>query len=80
MHILVGGYFKDLSSVPSKVDERGSWAFPAWPQGCYYDLKISAPGYGQDAAYLMQDQTGTNRLALPRFLLKRANLRLAGIV
>ncbi len=67
---------------PMPVDARGSFTIPALPQGREYDISddITAKGYGTGYKYVPEKDTHTNRYEFPTFVLKRANLILAGKV
>jgi len=67
---------------PMPVDARGVFTIPALPQGrqyCIFD-DITAKGYGTGYKYVPEKDTYTNRYVFPTFVLKRANLILAGKV
>jgi protocatechuate 3,4-dioxygenase beta subunit len=63
------------------VDARGAFSFPALPQGRqYYGSDITAKGFGTGYGYVAEKDSHTNRYEFPTFVLKRANLKLAGKV
>jgi protocatechuate 3,4-dioxygenase beta subunit len=67
---------------PMRVDARGAFAIPALPQGRPYGVPadINAKGFGTGYGYVPEKDTHTNRYEFPTFVLKRANLILAGKV
>jgi protocatechuate 3,4-dioxygenase beta subunit len=67
---------------PMPVDARGAFFIPALPQGRQYGISdgITAKGYGTGYKYVPEKETHTNRYEFPTFVLKRANLMLAGKV
>jgi len=67
---------------PMQVDARGTFSIPALPQGRRYSISdsITAKGYGTGYKYVPEKDTHTNRYEFPTFVLKRANLILAGKV
>jgi hypothetical protein len=67
---------------PMPVDAQGAFAIPALPQGRQYDISddITAKGYGTGYKYVPEKDSLTNRYAFPTFVLKSANLILAGKV
>ena len=62
------------------VDAQGAFAIGVLPQGQQYSLSVSAPGYGSATRRVQADEAQTNRLVLPPFTLKVANLKLEGQV
>jgi protocatechuate 3,4-dioxygenase beta subunit len=62
------------------VDAQGAFAIGVLPQGQQYSLSVSAPGYGSVTRRVQPDEAQTNRLLLPPFTLKVANLKLEGQV
>jgi protocatechuate 3,4-dioxygenase beta subunit len=67
---------------PMPVDAQGAFSIPALPQGRQYSISdgITAKGYGTGYKYVLEKDTHTNRFEFPTFVLKRANLILAGKV
>jgi protocatechuate 3,4-dioxygenase beta subunit len=66
---------------PMTVDARGAFSIPALPQGRRYTISdITAKGYGTGYKYIPEKDTHTNRYEISTFILKRANLILAGKV
>jgi protocatechuate 3,4-dioxygenase beta subunit len=65
---------------PMQVDARGAFAIPALPQGRDISGDITAKGYGTGYKYVPEKDSHTNRYEFPTFVLKRANLILAGKV
>ena len=66
---------------PMPVDARGAFSIPALPQGRRYTISdITAKGYGTGYKYVPEKDSHTNRYEFPTFVLKRANLILAGKV
>jgi protocatechuate 3,4-dioxygenase beta subunit len=67
---------------PMHVDARGAFSSPALPQGREYGIydAITAKGYGTGYGYVPEKDSHTNRYKFPTFILKRANLILAGKV
>lgn len=70
-----------LGAQAIKVNELGQFSIPVLPQGCEYRVwGITAKGYGSDNAWVKAKDTQTNRYEFPTFVLKRANLKIAGRV
>jgi protocatechuate 3,4-dioxygenase beta subunit len=71
-----------LFSVPKSatVDAQGAFSIGVLPQGQQYNFNVIAPGYGSSSQRVQADEAQTNRLVLPPFTLKVANLKLAGQV
>jgi hypothetical protein len=68
-----------LGGQPTKANELGQFSIPALPQGREYEIwYIAAKGYGSDMADVRVKDTQTNRYEFPTFVLKRANLQIAG--
>ena len=65
---------------PATVDAHGAFSVGVLPPGQQYSLSVTAPGYGFATQRVQPDETQTNRLLLPPFTLKVANLKLAGQV
>jgi protocatechuate 3,4-dioxygenase beta subunit len=67
---------------PMPVDARGTFSIPALPQGRNYGFfdAITAKGFGTGYKSVQEKDTHTNRYEFPTFVLKRANLILAGRV
>ena len=80
LSILAGGSFPKLSPRPTKVDARGSFTFPALPQGREYFQWTTAKGYGTAAGRLKAEDSKTNHYEFPAFVLERADRILAGRV
>ncbi len=74
-----GSTFNGLDQKPSQTDAEGRFEFRVLPQGLAYGVQVSADGYGLVSQEFKPDETKTNRLDLA-FMLKQANLRLAGRV
>lgn len=73
--------FHKLEAQRTKVGESGKFSIPALPQGRAYEIfYIEAKGYGSCNAVVQAKDTQTNRYELPTFVLKRANLKIAGRV
>jgi hypothetical protein len=75
--------FYNAKSHPQKVDVQGRFSIPALLQGLEYLFlpnNILAEGYGSISAHVDADSTHTNHYEFPPFVLKRANLVLAGQV
>ena len=70
-----------LEAQRIKVNELGQFSVSALPQGRAYDIwYIAAKGYGSGNAGVEAKDTRTNRYEFPAFVLKRANLKIAGRV
>jgi protocatechuate 3,4-dioxygenase beta subunit len=70
-----------LEAQRTKVNESGQFSVSALPQGLEYDIwYIAATGYGSGNARVEAKDTQTNRYEFPTFVLKRANLKIAGRV
>jgi protocatechuate 3,4-dioxygenase beta subunit len=70
-----------LEAQRTKVNESGKFSIPALPQGREYGIwHIEAKGYGSYNAAVEAKDTQTNRYEFPTFVLKRANLKIAGRV
>ena len=70
-----------IESQPIKTDETGSFSISALPQGrdyCIYGIK--AKGYGSTIAQVEAKDTQTNHYTFLPFMVKLANLKLAGWV
>ncbi len=67
---------------PMPVNARGAFSIPALPQGRNYGFfdTITAKGFGTGYKYVQEKDSHTNRYEFPTFVLKRANLILAGKV
>ncbi len=74
-----GATFPGLDQTPSRTDAQGRFEFRVLPQGLAYGVQVSADGYGFVSRELKPEETKTHRLDLA-FMLKQANLRLAGRV
>lgn len=73
--------FHKLEAQRAKVNELGQFSIPALPQGREYEIiDIAAKGYGSGGERLLAKDTQTNRYEFPTFVLKRANLKIAGRV
>lgn len=73
--------FHKLEAQRLKVNESGQFSIPALPQGRRYELlDIAAKGYGSGRARVEAKDTQTNRYEFPTFVLKRADLKIAGRV
>jgi protocatechuate 3,4-dioxygenase beta subunit len=78
---LAGGSYHRLEDQLTKVNELGQFSVSALPQGREYDIwHIAATGYGSGNARVEAKVTQTNRYEFPTFVLKRANLKIAGRV
>jgi protocatechuate 3,4-dioxygenase beta subunit len=78
---LAGGSYHRLEDQLTKVNELGQFSVSALPQGREYDIwHIAATGYGSGNARVEAKDTQTNRYEFPTFVLKRANLKIAGRV
>ncbi len=70
-----------LEAQRTKVNELGRFSVPALPQGRGYEIwYIAAKGYGSFTARVEPKDTRTNHYEFPTFVLKRANLKIAGRV
>jgi protocatechuate 3,4-dioxygenase beta subunit len=70
-----------LEGQRTKVNELGQFSIPALPQGGNYDIwYITAKGYGSYNAGVEAKDTQTSHYEFPTFVLKRANLKIAGKV
>ena len=70
-----------FESRPIKADEMGSFSISALPQGRDYWIRgIKAKGYGSAFARLEAKDTQTNHYTFPTFVVKLADLKLAGRV
>jgi protocatechuate 3,4-dioxygenase beta subunit len=67
---------------PMQVDARGAFSISTLPQGREYGISdsVTAKGYGTGYGYVPEKDSHTNRYEFPTFVLKRANLILAGKV
>lgn len=64
---------------PTQVDAQGLFNYPAMPQGrAYYFWETHAKGYGTAYGFLKPEDSKTNHYEFPTFVLKRADLKLAG--
>ncbi|MGD1084548.1 MAG: carboxypeptidase regulatory-like domain-containing protein [Verrucomicrobiota bacterium] len=72
------------TSIPTqdnKADAQGRFQITALPHGCRYLVQAMAPGYGMGSYQNVQEtQTLSTHFDLPPFVLKFANLKLAGQV
>lgn len=77
-----GGMSPAVLPRPMPVDAHGTFSIPALPQGREYGIfdDITAKGYGTGYKYVPEKDTHTNRYEFPTFVLKRANLIVAGKV
>ena len=82
LRILSGNSFVQLQPQPAKVDAKGSFSFPALPQGREYYLVngITAQGFGTAGSLVNAGNSRINRYEFPAFVLKRADRTLAGQV
>jgi len=82
LRILSGHSFQSLEPQPAKVDARGSFTFPALPEGREYYLVngITAQGFGTAGSLVKAEDARSNRYEFPVFVLKRADRILAGQV
>jgi protocatechuate 3,4-dioxygenase beta subunit len=71
-----------LTPHPDSTDADGMFSMPALPEGLEYFCfnENTAPGYGADCATLKSEQTHTDHISLPVFVLKQANRKVAGTV
>jgi protocatechuate 3,4-dioxygenase beta subunit len=73
--------FHKLEAQRTKVNGLGQFSIPALPQGREYEIvDIAAKGYGSGNARVEAKDTQTNHYEFPTFVLKRANLKIAGRV
>ncbi|MCL5098106.1 MAG: carboxypeptidase-like regulatory domain-containing protein [Candidatus Omnitrophica bacterium] len=72
----MGSQFGD----PFKADAQGRFEITGLPQGRRYYVFVSAKGYGSESRNMASDDTETNRIDLPAFVLKVADRQLAGQV
>jgi protocatechuate 3,4-dioxygenase beta subunit len=73
--------FHKLEAQRAKVNELGQFSIPALPQGREYEIvDIAVEGYGSGSVWVMANDTQTSRYEFPTFVLKRANLKIAGRV
>jgi len=71
----------ELEAQRIKVNESGQFSIPALPQGREYEIiDIAAKGYGSSGERLSANDTRTNHYEFPTFVLKRADLKIAGRV
>jgi protocatechuate 3,4-dioxygenase beta subunit len=80
--MLSGHSIPKLWPQPVKVDAQGSFTLPALPQGREYEFwpGINAKGFGTAGGILKDVDSKTNYYEFPTFVLKRADLKLAGQV
>jgi hypothetical protein len=76
---LRSGSSVSLDQGASLTDAQGQFEFRVLPQGRSYRIQVGADGHGFISRELKMDETRTNHLELA-FVLKRANLTLAGRV
>jgi len=70
-----------LEAQRTKVNELGQFSVSALPQGRGYEIwHIAATGYGSGNARVEAKDTHANHYEFPSFVLKRANLKIAGRV
>jgi protocatechuate 3,4-dioxygenase beta subunit len=70
-----------LEAQRTKVNELGQFSVSAVPQGRAYEIwHIAATGYGSGNARVEAKDTQANHYEFPAFVLKRANLKIAGRV
>jgi protocatechuate 3,4-dioxygenase beta subunit len=75
------GYtYHQLRPQPDKTDAHGLFSVSALPQGRFYILDPTAPGYVAAHGQLTARESQTNRYKLPTFMLKPMNRKLAGKV
>jgi len=73
--------FHKLEARRTKVDESGKFSISALPQGREYEIfYVEAKGYGSGNASVQPKDTQTSRYEFPAFVLKHANLKIAGRV
>jgi protocatechuate 3,4-dioxygenase beta subunit len=73
--------FHKLGAQRVKINELGQFSIPALPQGREYEIiDIAAKGYGSGGERLLAKDTRTNRYEFPTFVLKHADLKIAGRV
>ncbi len=81
LSILVDRSAPQLDPRPAHVDARGSFAFPALPQGReYFVHAFTARSYGRAGGDLKAKDAKPGRYEFPAFVLKRAERKLAGRV
>ncbi len=81
LRILSAHSLISIQEKPEKVDERGSFSYPALPQGRDYHIQgATAKGYGTAGGMVKTNDSMTDRYQFPTFVLKRANQVLAGKV
>lgn len=74
-------FYRKLEAQLTKVNELGEFSIAALPQGREYKVyDVSAKGYGSGEAVVGAGDTLTNHYEFPAFVLKRANLKIAGQV
>ncbi|MGD0411793.1 MAG: hypothetical protein ABSC18_08800 [Verrucomicrobiota bacterium] len=83
VRFLEAGSIARVEERPAPVDAQGAFAIAALPQGREYSLMISgirSADYGISTAQMNGALTRTDHYEFPPFVLKRANLVLAGHV
>jgi protocatechuate 3,4-dioxygenase beta subunit len=81
LKMLSGHSSASVENKPVKVDARGSFSFPALPQGREYEIfDLTAKGYGLAFGRVKPEEARTNQYEFPTFLLKKADRVLAGQV
>jgi hypothetical protein len=73
-----GNYYTDLQEKPASVDAEGRFEIKALPVDVQYIVYARAKGYGRSQQNLTESDT--NQVELAPFILKPANLVLAGQV
>ena len=80
LNVITGSLGTPFNRQPVRVDADGTFAIPALPRDMQYGVNVRADGYGSANSQISAAETGTDRLKLPVFTLRLANLPLAGQV
>ncbi len=77
--VITGSLGTPFNRQPIRVDADGTFNLPALPRDMQYGVNVRADGYGSANSQLSAAETGTDKLKLPAFVLRLANLRLANL-
>jgi hypothetical protein len=80
LHVLTGNMGFQFGHEPIKTDKHGRFEITGLPPDRRYYLWANAKGYGSANQQIERDNSETNRLELPPFILRAADRKLAGQV
>jgi uncharacterized GH25 family protein len=78
-HVWMGNMGTQFGNQPGKTDAQGRFEMTGFPKGRQYGLWANAKGYGS-ANQNVHENTETNRIEMPPFVLKIADRQIAGQV